>query len=96
MLYFLRFVVQLCICEVSFLKQVYQNKKEGTDRQYKEIKMQDTTEKKRIWENALKKEAVHLLLLNKFNVGIDKLRESMLEVFKGDEVFENMLFEASD
>ena len=58
--------------------------------------MDSVPEKKRIWENALKKEAVHLLLLNKFNVGIDKLRESMLELFKGDEVFESMLFDASD
>ena len=58
--------------------------------------MAGTEEKKQIWENSLKKEAVHLLLLNKFNVGIDKLRETMLELFKGDEVFENMLFEVSD
>jgi len=43
----------------------------------------------------LKREAVHLLLLNKYNSNIEILRESTLEVFAKDEVFEEQLFEVS-
>ena len=97
LLFFLRFMIQVCVCEVSFLKQLYHssNVKDEKPDNYKHIKIQNEEMKKEIWEKAIKKEAVHLLLLNKFNVGIEKLRESMLEIFKKDENFEKALFDIS-
>ena len=85
---FLKLMIQTCICEVSFLKQLYTVKED-------QQAFSDNNFEKSIWESAIKKEAVHLLLLNKFNVGIEELRSNMLEVFKKDERFENMLFEVS-
>lgn len=36
----------------------------------------------------MKKEAIHLLMLNKNNVGIKELKEGMLEIFAKDNIFE--------
>lgn len=50
----------------------------------------------KLWRHAVKKEAVHLLLLNKVNTSIGVLKESMIEVLRKDEYFEEALFEVSD
>tara|TARA_B110000285_G_C14837253_1_gene473675 strand:- start:177 stop:326 length:150 start_codon:yes stop_codon:yes gene_type:complete len=48
-----------------------------------------------MWSQAMKKEAVHLLLLNKVNVNIQTLKEKMVEIFAKDNVFEDALFEVT-
>ena len=62
LIFFLRFLSQLCILEVSFLKQIYNRKDEKDSRVIPEFK--------ELWSKAVKKEAVHLLLLNKVNSNI--------------------------
>jgi len=60
---FLRFMCQVCLHEVSFLKQVYNRKEdESTRKNFNVIQ--------KMWKTALRKEAVHILMLNKVNVSI--------------------------
>ena len=50
----------------------------------------------KVWKHAIKKEAVHLLLLNKVNTSIGVLKETMIETLAKDEHFEEALFEVSE
>jgi len=43
----------------------------------------------------MKKEAVHLLMLNKVNANIQVLKESSIELLAKDSTFEEALFEVS-
>lgn len=88
---FLRFFVQISITEVSFLKQILDREVENeTDDDSK-----NPENLKNIWKHALKREAVHQLILNKVNTGIAEIKEQIPEIFDRDEVFEEMLFESS-
>lgn len=40
-----------------------------------------------MWKDALKKEAVHLLMLNKVNTPIAELKKSMMATLVKDEIF---------
>jgi hypothetical protein len=48
-----------------------------------------------VWKHAVKKEAVHLLLLNKVNSNIGAIKENTIETLAKDEHFEQALFEVS-
>ena len=87
---FLRFLAQLCVHEVAYLKQIYNQKEEKAEQESK-----NSPEIKEMWSKAMKKEAVHLLLLNKVNVNIQTLKEKMVEIFAKDNVFEDALFEVT-
>ena len=69
------------------MKQIYNRKDEKDDRVRPEFKQ--------LWFKAVKKEAVHLLLLNKVNSSIQILKQSMIEIYPKDEEFEKQLFEVS-
>jgi len=60
---FLRLIAHLCVYEITFLKQVYNPVDEGE----KDSNQPEIIE---MWRQALRKEAVHLLMLNKVNVNI--------------------------
>ena len=60
---FLRFFAELCLIEVPFLKQIFNRKDEVAEKT-------NSPEIKKLWAHALKREAVHLLILNKVNTGI--------------------------
>jgi hypothetical protein len=87
---FLRLLAQLCVHEVAYLKQIYNQKEEKAEQESK-----NSPAIKKMWSNAMKKEAVHLLLLNKVNVNIQSLKEKMVEIFAKDNVFEDALFEVT-
>ena len=70
---FLRFLIQLCICEISFLKQIFNRKEIKAEKQH-HIKNDNSEEARALWKEALKKEAVHLLMLNKVNTPIADLK----------------------
>ena len=70
---FLRYMVYLCLCEISFLKQVF-NRKDIKAEKMGHAKSENSEEAKALWRNALKKEAVHLLMLNKVNTSIADLK----------------------
>lgn len=92
---FLRFFAEICLVEVPFLKQIYNRKDEVAEKNH-HIQNHNSKEIKKLWAQALKREAVHLLILNKVNTGIRQLKEQMSEIFEKDETFEEMLFEISD
>ena len=83
---FLRYMIYLCLCEISFLKQVY-NRKDIKAEKLHHIKNENSEEAKSLWKDALKKEAVHLLMLNKVSTPIADLKQSMLSTLVKDEVF---------
>ena len=91
LLSFLRFFAQLSINEIAFLKQIF-NRKSDTASE----KNVNNTIIESMWTKAVKREAAHLLLLNKVNTGIREIKETMSEMFRTDETFERMLFEVSD
>ena len=91
---FLKLIIQICTCEVSFLKQLINRKDEKAQQQH-HIQNKNSENVTKIWKLAVKKEAVHLLLLNKVNSSIGVLKESMIEVLAKDEHFEEALFEVS-
>lgn len=66
---FLRFFAEICLVEVPFLKQIYNQKDEVAEKNH-HIQNPNSPEIKKLWAHALKKEAVHLLILNKVNTGI--------------------------
>jgi hypothetical protein len=76
--------------EVAYLKQIYNQKEEKAEQESK-----NSPTIKAMWSKAMKKEAVHLLLLNKVNVNIQTLKEKMVEIFAKDNVFEDALFEVT-
>ena len=86
---FLRFIVHLCVYEISFLKQIYDPIEEGEP---------DSNPPKIIslWKQALRKEAVHLLMLNKVNVNIQTLKEKIIDILEDDQMFEDTLFEMTE
>ena len=92
LIFFMRFLAQVCIHEVAFLKQIHNRK---DDRIETVSSGHSNKEVRKLWAQAVKKEAVHLLLLNKVNVSIQSLKQDMIEIFPKDEVFEEMLFEVS-
>jgi hypothetical protein len=87
---FLRLLAQLCVHEVAYLKQIYNQKEEKAEQENK-----NPPEIKKMWSKAMKKEAVHLLLLNKVGVNIQTLKEKMVEIFAKDNLFEDALFEVT-
>jgi len=88
LVFFLRLIVQLCITEVPFLRQMFTKKKDE--------KVDSVQEPVReMWRHAMQKEAVHLLMLNKVNANIGALKESSNEYLAKDPVFEEALFEVS-
>ena len=48
-----------------------------------------------MWMQSMKKEAVHVLMLNKVNANIKTLKEKMMAAISKDENFEKALFEVS-
>lgn len=92
---FLRFLIQLCICEVSFLKQIFNRKEIKAEKQH-HIKNDNSEEARALWKDAIKKEAVHLLMLNKVNTSIADLKQCMAGALVKDETFQDVLFEVSD
>ena len=76
------------------MKQVYNRKEEKAEVKH-HIQNPNSELMKSTWAKALRKEAVHLLLLSKVNTGIQVLKGSMVEVFAKDEVYEEQLFEVS-
>ena len=80
MIFFLRFLSQLCIHEAAYMKQLYSRKDEKDQRVNEEFKA--------LWTKVVKKESVHLLLLNKVNTSIQVLKQGMTEIFPNDEQFE--------
>ena len=92
LIFFMRFLAQVCIHEVAFLKQIHSRK---DDRIETVSSGHNNKEVRKLWAQAVKKEAVHLLLLNKVNVSIQSLKQDMIEIFPKDEIFEEMLFEVS-
>ena len=88
--FFLCFLAQLCVHESAYLKQIFNRKEDKAD-----TPAENHDSIKAMWTKAMKKEAVHLLMLNKNNVGIKTLKEDMLEIFQKDNIFEEMLFEVS-
>ena len=49
-----------------------------------------------MWKEALQKEAIHLLMLNKVNVNIQTLKENMMNILEDDPIYEDKLFEVTD
>lgn len=76
------------------MKQLINRKDEKAQQQH-HIQNKNSENVTKIWKLAVKKEAVHLLLLNKVNSSIGVLKESMIEVLAKDEHFEEALFEVS-
>tara|TARA_B110000285_G_C14559260_1_gene352737 strand:- start:55 stop:312 length:258 start_codon:yes stop_codon:yes gene_type:complete len=85
----LRFIAHLCVYEISFLKQIYNPIEEGEPDP-------NTPVIKDLWKQALRKEVVHLLMLNKVNVNIQTLKDNMIEILEDDPMFEETLFEMSE
>lgn len=75
------------------MKQIYSRK--DKDERQEENYDKNKQFYRKIWTQAVKKEAVHLLMLNRVNVSIQNLKKDMIEIFPKDEVFEDMLFEVS-
>lgn len=92
---FLRFVIYLCLCEISFLKQVF-NRNDNKNEEKHHGEIQNSEEVKTLWKDALKKEAVHLLMLNKVNTPIADLKKSMFGTLAKTKSFQDVLFEVSD
>lgn len=87
---FFRFFVQISITEVSFLKQILD--REAENLQENSV---DPENIQKMWKHALKREAIHQLILNKVNIPIAEIKDELPEIFNEDEVFEKMLFETS-
>ena len=91
LVYFLRLLIQICISEVTFMKQINAKNDGKVDLS---VEIQNSI--KGMWSNTMKKEAVHLLMLNKLNANIQVLKESQsIEILAKDQVFEDALFEVS-
>ena len=91
----LKLLIQVCINELPFLKQLYSRKEEKH-----EMRSAQPTpglkKAKELWEKALAREAVHLLLLNKPNASIDDIKQAMTDSLVKDETLQDQLFAVSD
>lgn len=66
---FLCFLAQICMHESAYLKQIFNRKEDKAD-----IPAENLSNIKDMWTRAMRKEAVHLLMLNKNNVNIQTLK----------------------
>lgn len=57
-------MIQLCLCELALLRQVYSRSQEKVEQKL-QTTYASSKQAKVLWEHALSKEAVHLLLLNR-------------------------------
>ena len=93
--HFLTLIIQICISETPYLKQLFIRKYER-EGQKKFIGAQSNSDEvKQLWRQAMKKEAVHLLMRARPNSAIADLKEHMNDFLNKDKIFEEVLFETS-
>lgn len=91
LIFYLRLIAQLCLTEQSYLNQIYREGKNNLQGAGKDKIFE-------MWKRAMKKEAVHQLVLNKVNSSIQTVKQGMkssLGHLVEDKTFEAMLMEVS-
>lgn len=91
----LKLLIQVSINELPFLKQLYSRKEEKAEAK-SPLPGTNNKKLKELWEKALAREAVHLLLLNKPRATIDEVKGQMAESLVKDGALQDQLFAVSD